>query len=380
MKKRSSYIIALVIGLIFLGLGIIFSSNSDLAELASTTINRYYLFFVSYTTSLFPFSLFEILFIICLIALIIIIIFLLIYIFKKQGKKFLRLLLNTVLILFIIVGLYAFITSPVYNRKPTDLPSYEENLSEEEIEEIARFYLTDYASLAARISRDEEGLVKMADYFDFEGLARKMQEEYSRLYSSYYSSYTPLLKPLINSWLLTEMNTTGITFSLTGEANVNVSIPAIDIPFTCAHELAHTKGVMREDDANLLALYICLTSDNDFIRYSGYFRAYSRILSAVYYSCSIDTYREIALLLPDIVKQEISAYHQYFEAHNTLNKIQDWYNNLYLKINGVKTGIDSYNDKENATDSGDVREDGSIIYNVEFSSYQKLLFALYYES
>ena len=232
--------------------------------------------------------------------------------------------------------------------------------------------------IGKRIKKDENGSADMEQYFTFEELNDLLETEYRKLNEEYFSPYTPRAKKVINSWLLTETGVTGFEFILTGEANINSDIPDIDIPFTMAHELAHTKGIMREDDCNLLATYICLKSDNDFIKYSGLFRSFSHILNMVYYTRSYTDYCEFYKTIPTEMLVEEDNYFAYWGKKSFLDKVQDWINDIYLKFNGNQNGIESYKDPSTNTDTGEKYDDGSPIYHVDFSKTQKLLIELCY--
>ena len=378
MKKVKKWLILFIIGLVFLLLGVLGSLNPDISEWMVTHINRYYILGMGSLTSFLPFSLFEWLVIIAFVTIIIILIRLIILLIKRKFSSFFNTLITTLLAIFIVVGLYSFVTSPAYSRKESPIPQYEEKIDNDTLKTVITDYLNAFNATARLVKRDSNGNVDMSSYYTHQELAEKMIKEYERIYDGYLSSYTPKAKTILNSWFLSEMNITGITFSLSGEANVNKAMPAIDMPFTYAHEIAHTKGVMREDEANLYALYLCLISEDNFICYSGLFRAYSHLLSLAYYSFDKETYQEIVSMIDPLIINEISNYNKYWQEHNTLERIQKWQNDLYLKINGVKEGIDTYNDHETATDSGEKREDGTTIYDVVFSRSQKLLFYIYY--
>ena len=109
-------------------------------------------------------------------------------------------------------------------------------------------------------------------------LFKKIKEEYAKIDGNYLTKFSANPKQLhIFGWLYTEMNISGVSFLPTGEANYNQYIPNIDLPFVVAHELAHTKGVMGEDEANDLAMYVCLNSDDPYLKYSALANAYNSI-------------------------------------------------------------------------------------------------------
>ena len=84
-------------------------------------------------------------------------------------------------------------------------------------------------------------------------LIEKLRIEYERIKDDYYSSYTPKAKALGSSPLFTSVGIVGMYFGVLGEANYNTYSTNAELPFYIAHEMAHGKGVMRENDAQLVA-------------------------------------------------------------------------------------------------------------------------------
>ena len=61
----------------------------------------------------------------------------------------------------------------------------------------------------------------------------------------------------------------------------------------------------------------------------------------------------------------------YWKKHDLLSKIGDWFNDLYIKLNGVKEGTESYSGGTSSSINP-----GSLKLNA--SQYQKLFFEKYY--
>ena len=76
-------------------------------------------------------------------------------------------------------------------------------------------------------------------------------------------------KPMVFSRLMSLLDYTGFFFPYTAEANVNVDCTMALIPATIAHELAHQRGVAREDEANFCAVLACMADNDPAYRYSG---------------------------------------------------------------------------------------------------------------
>ena len=161
------------------------------------------------------------------------------------------------------------------------------------------------------------------------------------------------------------------TFSPSGEANINVLIPVGDLPFTIAHELAHTKGVMREDEANQLAFYVCLNSENPFLRFSAYSRYFYLMRGMASTAYLTNEERENLLSVnPALSKIELFEY-KFWQEHDLLEKIGDFFNNLYIKSSGVSEGTSSYS-------GGTTYEYDPTAHRITPSKYHKLFFEKYY--
>ncbi|MEE0969499.1 MAG: DUF3810 domain-containing protein [Clostridia bacterium] len=150
------------------------------------------------------------------------------------------------------------------------------------------------------------------------------------------------LKPVIMSEAMSYTHITGVYSFFTGEANINVNFPDYTIPFTAAHEMAHQRGIAREDEANFVAFLVCIGSDDTYIRYSGYVNMLEYVMSALY-SADPDAYSNILEGANDNIIYEMIAYSNFFEKyrHSAASKISGTVNDTYLKLNGTE-GEKSY--------------------------------------
>ena len=152
------------------------------------------------------------------------------------------------------------------------------------------------------------------------------------------------VKPVMLSGLMSYTHITGVYTFFTGEANINIHFPDYTIPFTAAHELAHQRGVAREDEANMIAFLVCMESDDAYIRYSALLNIYEYVASALY-SADKTLYTSLYQTLSPAVIQEEQAYARFFEKYSdsTLAKISETTNDLYLQSQGATAGSRSYN-------------------------------------
>lgn len=181
------------------------------------------------------------------------------------------------------------------------------------------------------------------------------------------------------SKLMSALHLTGITFLPLAEPCVNVDIPPSELPQTAAHEMAHAKGVAREGDANLVSYYLLLSSDDAYLRYCGYYACYSEIYAAAAIS-GADKETLQALAFPEAVRGENEYSVAYWKAQPDIpGKISEFFNNLYLALNGADNGTDSYQDPNNwdIVDTGETDGDNKPIYKPVYSTLMKVFFRLY---
>ena len=150
------------------------------------------------------------------------------------------------------------------------------------------------------------------------------------------------LKPVMLSEAMSYTHITGVYTFFTGEANINVAFPDYTVPFTAAHELAHQRGVAREDEANFVAYLVCTMSDDPYIQYSGYQNLFEYVISALY-RADKELYREALSSLRIEARYEMSAYSDFFDKYreSVASEISGVVNDTYLTIQGTP-GTASY--------------------------------------
>ncbi len=180
--------------------------------------------------------------------------------------------------------------------------------------------------------------------YTLEEMNRKLNDAYDTFCSEHdFITHTPgRVKPVMASEIMSQMHVTGVYSFFTGEANINVNFPDYTIPYTAAHEMAHQRGIAREDEANFVAYLVCIGSDDPYIRYSGYLNMYEYVSNALYRADS-ELYAGARARLNVEVQYEMMAYNEFFKPYqgSTISKVSQTVNNTYLQIQGTP-GTQSY--------------------------------------
>lgn len=326
-------------------------------------------------TSIFPFSIAEVFIVLFGITIIVLLVLLIIDFSKKRRLAGFNKSITLVLLVFSTIVYYYSTAGVAYGRSEVDIPQYQENVSNTQYVEIVEHFIADFNACADELEFSEDGSV-IKPYTIIE-ISELLKIEYAKLESEYFVSYTGNVKPMLLSFLFREFNITGIAFTPTGEANINYLTPDSQLASTMAHEIAHTKGAMREQDANLVAAYVLLNSDDAYLRYSGYFATFYSIVSLAHYVGDEEQYTALYNSLSPRIRADYQYSRDYWSSYDFLNEIAEWFNNLYLKIIGNE-GVSSYVDNPQTDETTDPDTGETIVYISEYSPYQKLYFYFYF--
>lgn len=342
---------------------------------------RWYITAVSAVTSVFKFSVFEIFTAVAVISVGVLTVKWVNLCVKNRKALAMKSFLNTLIVALCIGGIYTVTASFSYTRAPLPVPSYTGKILEEEAAEaVVKYYVEDFIAVSKEIERDENGLFKMP--YSHDELCEVMKNEYERIgtLDGYLNSYTPDVKKMLASGFMKYQHTTGIAFTVTGEANINTHVLPLWKIHTAAHELAHVKGVMREDDANLLANYMMLTSDDANLRYAFYTFYIERIFSLIGYTADaavMKEYRAMVAFYRVDRKADSDFWAQYVSP---IDKVSTFLNDLYLKISGADDGVGSYSDKDKVVIVPDPNDNNKPKPQLSsYSAVQKMLIACAYD-
>lgn len=365
--KLSIILLLVVILVLFL----LLKMNKGIAEWWTTHFVKGYLNFFGHITKYVPFSITEIVMLGVIILSILFFLFCLIYLFKKKFNKSLHSVLNLTLTLLTVITLYQVIAEMAYNREPVNVPLYENKVEKTEFRKVIEHYIADLNECCDHLEFKSNG--DLIEPISHQELNKLLEEEYKKYPNDYLLNFSTFAKPMATSFIYREFHITGVTFMPTAEANVNTMNVSSGKPFTYAHELAHTKGAMREEDADLIASYITLNSDSYYLRYSGYYYTIGSLLNLARYTGNESDYQEVVSMIDSRFLLNNKFCNEYWSKHNSWAKFANWWNNLYLKISGEKDGTDSYGDDTPSIDPSKQEI-------TSFSSYQKLYFYFYYQN
>lgn len=157
------------------------------------------------------------------------------------------------------------------------------------------------------------------------------------------AGYYPKAKAVHFSRVMSEFNITGMYFPWTVESNINVDAPDYTLGATTCHELSHLRGFMREDEANFIGFLACVGSDEPELVYSGYMLALVYSLNRLY-ADNLDYYSTVCYYLSQGVITDMRDHSQYWDQFKdtVASEVGEKMNNTYLKANNQTDGTKSY--------------------------------------
>ncbi len=162
----------------------------------------------------------------------------------------------------------------------------------EELASLRDLIVSRANELGRKMPRDYKGDIICED--DLAGKAVEYMKALGNKYPG-LSGYYTRPKALYTSEFFSQQYIMGYYFPFSMEANYNDVMYVSNKPHTMCHELAHTKGYISEDEANLIGFLACINSDDDFFKYSGYLSVLGYIDKDLKESIMVDTARGYGL-------------------------------------------------------------------------------------
>ena len=215
-----------------------------------------------------------------------------------------------------------------------------EKISAQQLEEVTAWYAELANGYADRVPRDERGVCSL----DRTAVLARSPEVYRGLERRFACLEGPAVhaKGIRCSRVMSLVDFTGFFFPFTAEASVNMDFPTSLLPSTVAHELAHQRGVAKEQEANFVAVLACLDYGDPEYVYSAALLAYTHLGNALY-SADHDAWEAVYSGLDEAVKRDFAANRIYWAAFET--PVQQASNTIYegfLHSYDQELGLKSY--------------------------------------
>lgn len=264
---------------------------------------------------------------------------------KRSPYDGIRFCISILSLVSLIYTLSVFGYEPgFYNKSVTEkLELTREDLSPEQLRDTALILVEQIEKDLPYVSFPQDTYSAMT--FSYGELNGKLNAAYDTLCDTYpdlerlHSNTKPVM--LSEPWTYTHVS--GMYTFFTGEANVNVNYPDFIVVSSAAHEMAHQRGINREDEANFIAYLVCSMSDDPYVRYCGNVDVLNSVLSQLY-SASQELYWQVADRVPQEVKNENTAYSKFFDQYRetVVSEVSTAVNDAFITSNNQPAGVKSY--------------------------------------
>ena len=247
-------LIFIILGAAAAGINIAYVRSAAFADAFNSSVSAGIRVFLAKLTGWIPFSLAEF---IVLGSPVIAVIAVVVAVRKSSrgGRFFVRTLTGLLSFAVLLYALFVFAFGAGYRTTSLDkkLGITREKVTVDELASTARIVVRELNDLADDVILIRgDGSVRP---YSHEESVRLCLDSYAAL-SDRYGFLTKLnapVKELVTSDLMTYTHISGMYTFFTGEANLNTNYPYYVNVFTTAHEMAHQRGIARENEANFMA-------------------------------------------------------------------------------------------------------------------------------
>ena len=198
-----------------------------------------------------------------------------------------------------------------------------------------------------RINETADSSLKTRDaYLKKSGLFAEAIQSYQQAQPAFkHLSYkTSSVKPSLFSYLGDYLGYTGYYNPITGEAQVNTTVPVFLRPFTTCHEIGHQLGYAKENEANFAGYLSAKSSGDPAFRYSVYYDLYSYGIRELYFNDSTAALQLSKHIHPQ-VKKDYKALNDFYDRfQNPIEPLIRTLYGQYLRANEQPGGMRSYSE------------------------------------
>ncbi len=245
--------------------------------------------------------------------------------------------LGALIFLFLLLWGYNYQRTPIIERlslqpKPLSLSQLTEEINRSQhLAVLSR----------GQITQDTMALSEVMDYAAMESEVRATLAQNSGVLALNFAG-RPRTKQFPPQGMMRRMGILGIYFPFTGESYLDPALHVLEKPFTIAHEMAHSLGVTNEGEASFIAWVVCTRAENPVLQYAAYL-VLLRYQLRDYFEMDPDGALCWMETLPRGIIQDLISIREAGEAYPPIwLALSRASNDLFLKSQGVKAGIQSY--------------------------------------
>ena len=227
-----------------------------------------------------------------------------------------------------------------YHRTPlTEKLKIQDQYSDSLLIELTNNFVRKSNSLHNQLSKSDTLAVSIPH--SKEKITELIHKSYSDLNGNRLQ--VPKVKASLFSLPLSYMGFAGYLNPFTLEAQVNMRIPKINLPVTIAHEMSHQQGYAAENEANFIGFVNAFKNKDPYIQYAAVLFGFRH--------CFIDLRKRnpehAKVIIKDLnrgILKNFAESEDFWKGYK--NPLEPYFKksyDTYLKANGQKSGIKTYN-------------------------------------
>ena len=183
--------------------------------------------------------------------------------------------------------------------------------------------------------------VSTSDYAEIDSLVEASYRKNCQQLGIRYPNGKRRPKTMLFSSFAGKLGVNGYFGPFFNEIHLDYYLLPVDYPFVLAHEKAHQFGITSEAEANLVAFIICVKSQDIRLNYSGYQSVLLYFLKDAYH---MKDYKEFLSKLDEKVIRDLKYRQKYYQGLESkkLSDVQTAVNDAYLKANKIDKGVKNY--------------------------------------
>lgn len=333
-KPHSNKTISVVFAVLCIIFILICRSHQNTAEWYMQTIYPTIASFLSFISSKIPFSLFDVFIasnILLFIASLVWMIFGTLK-FRKWISKVIGTIVALVISFYMLWGI-AYFRHDFYER--TNVPK-------------ANFDTTSFKNFLTHYINQLNDAYIAVNEINYNEIDEAIESSYQKLKTTLHIPYPcgkrPIKRMIFEKWV-TQSGVSGYFGPFFNEIHVNRSPLPFEQPYVIAHEKAHQFGIASEAECNLYAYIVCTSSNNAYVRYSGYAEPLGYVLNNARQLLP-DEYAEWrSKIKPQIIADYNKSVEHWQQGINTkMAETQRKVYDTYLKTNKIKSGVTNYSE------------------------------------
>lgn len=262
---------------------------------------------------------------------------------KQRSRRIYNVLLGAICTGLTIWGAFCWLWGVQYEADGFQVRSgiYAEDVTVSELTAVTQYFADRLAETEGQVARDKNGLFSVSRT-DILAQSTQVYGAVSKRFPFLAFDDQPP-KGVYFSRVMSLLDFTGVYCPLTGESNVNMDSPAVFLPSTIAHELAHQRGIASEQECNFIAILASTTCNLSDYAYSGWLLGYVYLGNALY-GADHDRWQEIYDSLPEAVRADLQSNNAYWAQFrdSTAKKVSNKVYDRLLKSYGDENGMKSY--------------------------------------